>query len=234
MDCFYRCIPPNAVVWPASSEQVSDVIKLCSSQKVPIIPFGTGTGLEGGVNALNGGVSIDTSRLLDVSVNPEDFDCLVGAGVTWRALNVQLRETGLFFPVDPGASASLGGMVATGASGTNAVKYGTMKENVLNLEVVLANGAIISTSGKGTHARKSSAGYNLTELFVGSEGTLGIITQATLRLRAAPQSVSILYKFQDSNRHLTQSNVFHSGGRCCLLLSGRRVSNFHNNRNASK
>ncbi|XP_075546912.1 putative D-lactate dehydrogenase, mitochondrial isoform X2 [Dermacentor variabilis] len=153
-----------------------------------MMPFGSGSGLEGGVQAINGGVCIDLSQMDKmVELNASDFDVVVEPGLTWRNLNQQIRDTGLWFPIDPGADASLGGMCSTSASGTNAVRYGTMRENVLNLEVVLPDGTIINTAGKGRRTRKTSAGYNMTNLFVGSEGTLGIITQATLRLHSAPQ-----------------------------------------------
>lgn len=155
-----------------------------------MIPFGSGSGLEGGVQATQGGVCVDMSQMDNmVNLHASDFDVVVEPGLTWRNLNAQIRDTGLWFPVDPGADASLGGMCSTSASGTNAVRYGTMRENVLNLEVVLPDGTIINTSGKGRRPRKTSAGYNMTNLFVGSEGTLGIITQATLRLHSAPQVV---------------------------------------------
>ncbi|XP_054163796.1 tetratricopeptide repeat protein 38-like [Oppia nitens] len=157
----------------------------------PIIPYGSGTGLEGGVNAINGGVCIDLKNMNKViEVNKEDFDCVVEAGIDWRSLNEYLRDTGLFFPIDPGASASIGGMAATCASGTNAVYFGTMKKNILNLEVVLPNGDIINTSGRKCRSRKSSAGYNLTSFFVGSEGTFGTITKICLKLSVNPICVS--------------------------------------------
>ncbi|CAF1022458.1 unnamed protein product [Adineta steineri] len=181
---------PDVVVFAQSTDHVSQIVKYCASKHIPIIPFGTGTGLEGGVNAVNGGVCLNLSRMDKIiSVNPEDFDCTVQAGVTRNALNTFIRDTGLQFPIDPGANASLGGMCATSASGTMAVKYGTMRENVMNLEVVLADGSIIKTSGLKGRSRKTSAGYNLTNLFVGQEGTLGIITEATLKLHATPEAV---------------------------------------------
>ncbi|OQR77300.1 putative D-lactate dehydrogenase [Tropilaelaps mercedesae] len=179
---------PQVVVYPKNKKQISEILKYCNKNRVPVIPFGAGSGLEGGTSAPTGGVAIDMQAFKKIlRVNSEDFDCTVEAGVTWRTLNLSLRGQGLWFPVDPGADASLGGMCSTSASGTNAVRYGTMRENVLNLEVVLADGRIIHTGGVNSRARKSAAGYNLTNLFVGSEGTLGIITAATLRLHAVPE-----------------------------------------------
>ncbi|CAF4181365.1 unnamed protein product, partial [Adineta steineri] len=181
---------PDVVVFAQSTDHVSKIVKYCASKHIPIIPWGTGTGLEGGVTAPKGGVCLNLSRMDKIiSVNPDDFDCTVQAGVTRNALNTFIRDTGLQFPIDPGANASLGGMCATSASGTMAVKYGTMRENVMNLEVVLADGSIIKTSGLKGRSRKTSAGYNLTNLFVGQEGTLGIITEATLKLHATPEAV---------------------------------------------
>ncbi|XP_028931082.1 probable D-lactate dehydrogenase, mitochondrial isoform X1 [Ornithorhynchus anatinus] len=188
-ESMHRCSPPDVVVWPQNVEQVSQLAGLCSGCDVPIIPFGTGTGLEGGVSAVRGGVCFNLTRMDRIlELNSEDFSVTVEPGVTRKALNSYLRDKGLWFPVDPGADASLCGMAATSASGTNAVRYGTMRENVLNLEVVLPDGRVLHTAGQGRHFRKSAAGYHLTGLFVGSEGTLGLITKATLRLHGIPES----------------------------------------------
>jgi D-lactate dehydrogenase (cytochrome) len=179
---------PDGVVFPETTEEVQDVVRACAEHRVPVIAFGVGSSLEGHVNAPGGGISLDTSRMNRIlAVNAEDLDCTVEPGVTREDLNKYLRDTGLFFPIDPGANASLGGMAATRASGTNAVRYGTMRESVLSLTAVMANGETVTTAKR---AKKSSAGYDLTRLLVGSEGTLGIITSLTLRLQGIPQAIS--------------------------------------------
>ncbi|MFD1702701.1 FAD-binding oxidoreductase [Methylopila henanensis] len=180
--------PPDAVVFPETTEETAEIVSVCSGHGVPVVPFGTGTSFEGHVNAPYGGVSISTARMdAVVAVHAEDLDVVVQPGVTRKRLNEHLRDQGLFFPIDPGADASLGGMASTRASGTNAVRYGTMKDNVLGLTAVLPSGEIIRTGGR---ARKSSAGYDLTRLLVGAEGTLGVITELTLRLQGIPEAIA--------------------------------------------
>ena len=180
--------PPDAVIFAETTEEIAEIVRVCAAHRTPVIPFGAGSSLEGQLNAPFGGISIDLSRMNRIlAVHAEDLDVVVEPGVTRKQLNQHLRDTGLFFPIDPGADASLGGMASTRASGTNAVRYGTMKDNVLNVTAVMPDGTIVKTANR---ARKSSAGYDLTRLLIGAEGTLGIITELTLRLQGIPQAIS--------------------------------------------
>ncbi len=187
-ESFHPASPPHAVVQPENSEQVQRIVQICRKHRMPIVPHGAGTSLEGNIAALRGGICIDSGRMNSiVRLNAEDFDVVVQPGITRRQLNQSLKGSGLFFPIDPGADATIGGMAATRASGTNAVRYGSMRDNVINIEMVLADGSIIKTARR---ARKSSAGYDLTRLMVGSEGTLGFFTELTVKLYPAPESMS--------------------------------------------
>ena len=183
----YDPVPSKAVIFPETNEEVSTILKLCNERKIPVVPFGTGTSLEGNVVGIEEGITVSLEKMNKIlSVNVEDFDCRVQANVTREQLNEHLREDGVFFPIDPGANAAIGGMAATSASGTMAVKYGTMRTVISGLTVVLPNGDIVNTGGR---TKKTSAGYNLTNLFIGSEGTLGVITEIQLRLSPIPESI---------------------------------------------